>query len=658
MHDEVAEALRRGDHGGCGVVDSAEHAGRFPAEEFEGGGVGHAAKLSVEGPVEEEGAAEVSGNGEDELAIGDHRDAAGVEPLPEVAAPAGPLADYAGRFAAPDREIRVEAGKEDLRALILGAPHILRPIGGDRFISDGRLAYGAVHEFLRDGSGRVAGLRSGGVEHRRVEPPTAPAKEPDDLRRFTGRYGWPHNVLKVFIHDGKLACLVEWFYEYPLERAGGSTFSFPDYGLYENEELEFIELDGRVVEARLGSVPFPRLTESTSLIAPDDHWWIWTVLIGAAALSIALEQKNRIARKLTGPVIALFGGMVLSNAGIMPAESASYGIIWNYLIPLVVPLLLLRMNVLKVIRETGRLFAAFHLSALGTFVGGFLAVLLLNRLVPHLPEIGAAMTASYIGGAVNFVAMVDAFKPPEHLVNATIVADNGCMALYFLFLIALPAFPFARKLFPENDRTRSFSEAGAEGGAEAYWKPKPVSLLSLSATVAVAFAIAAVSVKIAGYFAAPGWPDLVREVLGQKYLVLTTISIAVPLLFPRMTESLGGSDELGTFLIYVFFILVGIPASFREVLVESPVLLLFCAIMLALNFLVTFVLGKLLGYEMEELILCAVVSSGGPMNGAAIAISKGWTKLVLPSVLAGIWGYVIGNYCGFAAGKLFLGLFG
>jgi len=46
------------------------------------------------------------------------------------------------------------------------------------------------------------------------------------------------------------------------------------------------------------------------------------------------------------------------------------------------------------------------------------------------------------------------------------------------------------------------------------------------------------------------------------------------------------------------------------------------------------------------------------MNGAAIAISKGWSALVFPSVLAGIWGYVIGNYLGFAGGKLLGRLFG
>ena len=397
---------------------------------------------------------------------------------------------------------------------------------------------------------------------------------------------------------------------------------------------------------------------AASVISPGDHWAIWATVVSAAALSIVLEQKNRIARKITGPVLAIFGGMALSNTGFLPTQSPSYDAISEYLIPLVIPLLLMKMNILKVIRETGRMFVVFHFSSLGTILGGFLAVFLLGHAIQHLPLIGGAMIASYIGGAINFVAMVEVFKPPQDLVNATIVADNGVMALYFLLLIALPGIPLVRKIFPETELSRSFHEADATGGAEAYWKPKPISLLNIAVSLSLALLIATAAVKISAHFSGKEYPAPVREVLGQKYLTLTTLSILFPLAFPKLSESLAGAEEIGTFLIYLFFVIVGVPASFKAVLLQSPLLLVFCAIMLAMNFLVTFGLGKLFGYEIEEMILCAVVSSGGPMNGAAISISKGWSKLVFPSILAGIWGYVIGNYVGFTTGKLLIALFG
>jgi uncharacterized membrane protein len=38
------------------------------------------------------------------------------------------------------------------------------------------------------------------------------------------------------------------------------------------------------------------------------------------------------------------------------------------------------------------------------------------------------------------------------------------------------------------------------------------------------------------------------------------------------------------------------------------------------------------------------------MNGVAIAISKGWHALIVPSLLIGVWGYIIGNYTGYLMG--------
>ena len=98
--------------------------------------------------------------------------------------------------------------------------------------------------------------------------------------------------------------------------------------------------------------------------------------------------------------------------------------------------------------------------------------------------------------------------------------------------------------------------------------------------------------------------------------------------------------------------MIGLPASISNVITEAPIMILFCAVILLFNFLVTFILGKLLNYDLEELVMAGVITSGGPMNGIAIAISKNWRTLVFPSLMLGVWGYVIGNYIGYLMGIL------
>lgn len=389
-----------------------------------------------------------------------------------------------------------------------------------------------------------------------------------------------------------------------------------------------------------------------SLVAPDDHWVIWTFLVGMAFMSIYLEQKYAIFRKITGAAIAICAGMLVSNIGLLPYESPSYDIVWEYLVPLVIPLLLIKTDLREIFKETGRFAGAFHISALGTVFGSFLAVALLNSHIDNLELIAPAMTGSYIGGSVNFVSVVSMFDPPKDLINAALVADASVMIVYFLFLITLPSVYLARRFFPISDK--SIEIAGTKNNLKSgdYWKPKRIGLIDLAKSLTIAFIIVMFSVKISGFFNRPEMPVFIKMLLGQQFLVLTTLSVLFPIIFPKTAKKIAGNEEMGTLFIFIFFVMIGLLASFTKVIHEAPLMIVFCAIILLVNFLFTFGLGKLFKYELEELVLAAIVTSGGPMNGVAVAISKKWQNLIFPSLMLGVWGYVIGNYIGYLVGIL------
>ncbi len=388
----------------------------------------------------------------------------------------------------------------------------------------------------------------------------------------------------------------------------------------------------------------------SSLISPDDHWMIWTFLVGTAFLSLYLEQKYRFFKRITGAATAICAGMLVSNVGLLPYESPSYDIVWEYLVPLVIPLLLLKTDFRLIFKETGRFAGAFHISVLGTVFGSFVGVALLHTLIDDLELIGPAMTASYIGGSVNFVSVVSMFNPPKDLINATLVADSGVMILYFLFLITLPGLYIVRRFFPVSDKSIEIAGTNSTRNGGEYWKSRPISLLDMGRALSIAFAIALISVKTSHFFNGPGMPLVLKMLLGQQYLVLTTLSVLFPVLFPKTAKKIAGNEELGTFFIFIFFVMIGLPASFSKVIHEAPIMILFCAIILFFNFLFTFGLGKLFKFELEELVQAAIVTSGGPMNGVAAAISMKWQNLIFPSLMLGIWGYVIGNYIGYLVG--------
>lgn len=385
-----------------------------------------------------------------------------------------------------------------------------------------------------------------------------------------------------------------------------------------------------------------------AFINKDETWLLWAILVGIAAISIYLEQRYQFAAKLTGAIIALVGAMILSNLNIIPIESPVYDQVWEYVIPLAIPLLLFRSNIFKIWKESRRLLFIFLISSVGTVVGVGAGFLLLHQFIPELDKIGAMMTGSYIGGGVNFAALSTKFQTPGELVSATVVADNSVMAFYFIVLITLPNMTFIKKYFK---RLYNSNDDANSNQAEVYWKRNEISLKDIAYSISIAFVLVAISFKISEivneYIPKNNhFMEILVSIIGDQFLLLTTLTLITVAMFSKFFENLNASDELGTFLIYIFFVVIGVPASIPIIIKTAPLLFIFVAVILIFNLSITLCFGKLFKFNIEEMLLASNANAGGPTTAAALAISKGWQGLVGPILIIGTLGYVIGNYVG------------
>lgn len=401
------------------------------------------------------------------------------------------------------------------------------------------------------------------------------------------------------------------------------------------------------------------------LIAADDTLMLWGILIIVASISIILEQRFKWASRISGAIIALVMAIILSNTGIIPTESSVYDAVWSVIVPLAIPLLLFQINLKKLFRESGRLLLMFLISSIGTIAGTTLAFFALREHIPMLDKIAAMFSASYIGGGVNFAAMAAKFETPGELVSASVVADNLTMAVLFIVLIIIPTMSFFRKRYNTPHIDEVESRAGKdENLAKSYWKPKQISLLDIALAVGIAFTIVLVAKKLSQYFdmRIPSgdnvgflW-NLANGLFGDMYLMLTTLTFLALLLFPRFFERLQGSQEIGTYLIHIFFVVIGIPASIPLIIEQAPLLFVFAVTIVIINVVISLVFGKLLRFDLEEIMLAINANAGGPTTAAALAIAKGWQNLVGPILIVGTFGYIVGNYVGTVMG-LWLGAF-
>lgn len=398
-----------------------------------------------------------------------------------------------------------------------------------------------------------------------------------------------------------------------------------------------------------------------TLISSENIWVLWAFITGWAAFSIYLEQKYEWASKVSGAIIALIGALILSNFKVIPTESVVYDQVWTYVVPLAITLLLYQCNITKIWKESGKILVLFLISSIGTMLGSTLGFLLLNKHIPELGQLAGMMTGSYIGGGANFAAMASAFDIPGDLVSAAVVSDNLLMALYFFVLISIPSIAFFRKKFrhPHIDEVEKVGIKEGETAASSYWKSKEVSLKDIGFCIGSAFIIVALSVSLADFLASViptsnAFLKIINTLFGNQYLIITTVTMLCATIKSDFFGNLGGAQEIGTFLIYLFFVVIGVPASISSIINNSPLLLVFCLIIVLVNMLVTFSAAKLFKFNLEDAILASNACIGGPTTAAAMAVSKSWSKLIAPIMLIGTLGYVIGNYCGIIVGNFLI----
>lgn len=399
-----------------------------------------------------------------------------------------------------------------------------------------------------------------------------------------------------------------------------------------------------------------------TLIHPENTWVLMSVMMAAVAASIYLEQRYAWASRLSGAVIALLIALALVNTGIIPAHAVLYDdIVWGYVVPLAIPLLLLQTNIRRIWRETGRLLAIFLIGSVGTVAGAVIGCVLLRTSIDGLPQVAAMMTGSYIGGGVNFTALADAFKVSGTLVSSTIVADNLNMALYFLILLGIAGNSFFRRFYPHpliNEVEQSGVSEEGKTLAASYWGRKDVSLRDIAMCVTYAVVVVTISKFLGATLSTLVPPDgswlskMGGTFLGSQYVWITLISMIFASVFEKQANSMNGAQEIGTFFIYMFFFVIGVPASIMEILTNAPMLFVFCFIMVVVNMLFCLIGGKLLNFSLEDILVASNANIGGPTTAAGLAISQGWTKLVGPAMLVGTFGYAIGTYIGIIVGSI------
>jgi uncharacterized membrane protein len=372
------------------------------------------------------------------------------------------------------------------------------------------------------------------------------------------------------------------------------------------------------------------------LISSNQHWALWAILFIAAAFGLWAE-KTKIGSKLSAVVITILATFILSNLSIIPTDAPSYDIVWSYLVPIAIPLLLFKANLRRIIKEAGPTLLAFTFGAIGTVLGTVIAF----NIIPLGIEgwkLAGIFCSTYIGGSMNFVASAEALQMKSgELLTAGVAADNLMMTVYFIFLFAIPTIGFFVKRFPTHHED---NKGEINNGIEETEKEEKIEILDMAKSLAITISICAVGFALSGLIA----------IKGTGILIITAIIVIIATVFPKQLGSIKDADKIGTLLMQVFFAAIGASANVIVVLKFGPILFLFAAIILTVHLSFLLLAGKLFKLDLAEIVIASNANMGGPTTAAAMAVARKWKALVIPAILCGTLGYAVATFIGVAVG--------
>ncbi|MDD4583397.1 MAG: DUF819 family protein [Eubacteriales bacterium] len=390
-----------------------------------------------------------------------------------------------------------------------------------------------------------------------------------------------------------------------------------------------------------------------SLISADNTLAIWTVIIAYVFFAMYAERHFKWAKAVGAALICLVGGMLLSSIGLVPSVSPAYDPVWTYVTPIAIPMILFDADLRRIGRESGKMLFMFLFACVGTMSGAIIASTVFHNSIPELHKVAAIFTGSQTGGSMNVVVMAEVFGISSSMFNAVYIADILTFTFTLFTLTMIPSIPFFRRHYPVRYETTVVREYKEENELSA-----GMNVFGLAKGIALSFIIVSVSVAFANFVNSTDAPELIKQLFGQKYLVLTLITVILATVFPKYVGNIKGAQEFGIFLMFIFFVAISIEADLKEVIKIGPSLIMYSFIVFLGILLVSLVFGKIFKFSLEEISVSANAALGGPTTAAAVAGAKGWIDLVTPAVLVGTLGYILGNYSGVFIGNLVFKMFG
>ncbi len=372
--------------------------------------------------------------------------------------------------------------------------------------------------------------------------------------------------------------------------------------------------------------------------------WGQLALYGAcSSLAIWLGNNTKIGGKIGYVLLANLMGFALVNFGVIEASTTVSGIIIGYMVPFAVVLLLFQAD----IRRIMKIGARFLIICLVTFViitaccTGFGIAF---DVGPETAKMWGALCGDYVGNMQTLAIIASQLGMSEAMTAAISASQAVWFVIYSVIILAIARFGWFNKLFkhytdmPEYAKMAKLEERPGDEVNEEMYTNFTCGHSEVAVLGGVALLILGIGYWLGGL---TGWLPMI-------FYVTIAIIVANTTKISKMKLS----DSWGVWFFNMFMVSTGAGAKISVVSQLDPMIFWGDAVILFVSLLIPILLALIFRQPIEYFLLSHMAGIGGAVSTPPMAKSYNWNDLVLPGLLIGILGQVVGPYAGLISYKL------
>ena len=308
----------------------------------------------------------------------------------------------------------------------------------------------------------------------------------------------------------------------------------------------------------------------------------------------------------------------------------------NLLLPMMLVLLLLKVNVGAASRVLGRGLGVMLFGTLGVMIGAPVGLWLMrDALGPDAWKAFGVLAGSWIGGTGNMAAVGEMIDASGADIGLAVFGDSMIYVIWLPILLSSKKFAqsFAAFTGVEDVQLRQIDSAAIAAYTE--------SKVAKTTDILYLLSISLLATWIAD-LAATRLPEIEPYLSAGTWKVLLITCIGITLSFTNLSK-IAGSHELGMALVYLYVARMGAVADLTQVADKAIPFVVGALVWIFIHGAFCLLGAKLLRVDVHTAAIASAANIGGAAS-APIVASHHNESLVPASILMALVGYAVGNF--------------